>query len=80
MYDSRPTFEQAVAEYRKQYDAGDVEVVPLPGSKWAKAASLEDEFGEMAYGEDVELALREVEARAEAEKAYQAVLQAHGFA
>lgn len=57
----------------------DVEVILLLGSKRAKAASLEDEYGELMYGEDIEQALWEVESHTAAEKAYQEVMKAHGF-
>ncbi|SJL15742.1 uncharacterized protein ARMOST_19247 [Armillaria ostoyae] len=88
-YDLKPTYDQAVVEYRRQYDDGTIEVILLPGSKWALAvaalekqhtAALKVEYEDLEYNKEVELALREMEARAAAEKAYNEVMKAHGFA
>ncbi|PBK59166.1 hypothetical protein ARMSODRAFT_899668 [Armillaria solidipes] len=85
---SRPTYAQAVAEYRQQFDTGKVQIVLVPGSQKAEEAKMaaqvetttfEDEYGEFTYDEDVEQAIYEAEVYAKAERAYRDVLLAHGF-
>ncbi|KAK0432579.1 hypothetical protein EV421DRAFT_1910837 [Armillaria borealis] len=71
-----PTYAQALEEYRRQYDASNIEIVLLPGSEWANAVSLEDEYGQLDYNEEVEQALCEAEAHAVAEQAYKSVMEA----
>ncbi len=68
-------YAQALEEYRQQYEAGNID----PGSEWVKAASLEDEYGQLDYDEEVEQAICEAEAHAAAEKAYKEAMEARGY-
>ncbi|PBK81489.1 hypothetical protein ARMGADRAFT_1039286 [Armillaria gallica] len=71
--------QEALEEYRWQYDARKIEIVLLPGSKWANAASLEDEYSQLDYNEEVEQALCEAKAHAVAEQAYKSAMEACGY-
>ncbi|PBK60525.1 hypothetical protein ARMSODRAFT_982198 [Armillaria solidipes] len=86
---AHPTYSQALAEYRRQYDIGEVKIILIPGSTWAQEAAqvqangiqdkYDDEYDGLMYDEEVEDAIYEAEVYAKAQKAYDDVLITHGF-
>ncbi|PBK63578.1 hypothetical protein ARMSODRAFT_1023780 [Armillaria solidipes] len=88
-------YSEALAEYHHQFEDTTIQIVLVPGSKWAKEVvaeeklakeiteqeelAMQQEYDQFLYDEEAERAVCEVEGYAATDKAYMEVLKSYGI-